>query len=154
MRMSVGEVCNRDVVVAQTTESLRDAAQLMRDHRVGSVVVYEENKALKRTPIGMLTDRDIVMAVLQHAKELDALFIGQAMSRGPLVLHEAEDVGAAIERLRSHAVRRAPVVDAQGTLVGIVSLDDLLEVIAEQLSGIAGLVRRQYKGAPPRGPSG
>lgn len=147
--MSVGQICNREVVVAQTTESLRTAAQLMRSHGIGSVVVYEEQQGSKRIPIGILTDRDVVMAVLQNGTELDALFIGQAMTRNPLVLHETEEVGEAIERMRTHAVRRAPVFDTAGALIGIVSLDDLLEVLADELSNVAHLIRRQIKGPLP-----
>jgi CBS domain-containing protein len=149
--MSMGSICSREVVIAQTDESLRAAAELMSAHGVGCVVICDENKQSKRIPTGMLTDRDIVMAILHQHKGLDELFIGEAMSRDPLVIHDTEEVDEAIERLRAHGVRRAPVVDAQGALVGIVSLDDLLEVIAEQLDNVVHLIRRQVKGAVARG---
>jgi CBS domain-containing protein len=70
--MSVGELCCREVVVARGAESLRTAAQLMQAHRVGSVVVCEDRAGM-RAPVGIVTDRDIVMTVLKHGDELDAL---------------------------------------------------------------------------------
>ncbi|HMK87909.1 MAG TPA: CBS domain-containing protein [Steroidobacteraceae bacterium] len=141
--MSLGAVCNREVTIARATESLHTAAELMRAGRVGSIVVCEEDGGSKRRPIGVLTDRDVVMALLQHSKGLGELLIGQAMTRNPLLLHDEDEVEEAIERLRERAVRRAPVVDAHGSLIGIVSSDDLLELIAEELDAIARLIRRQ-----------
>lgn len=146
--MSVGAICSREVIIAQSTESLRTAAELMRSRNVGCVVVCEESPASGRIPIGLLTDRDIVMALLQHPERLERLFIGEAMSRDPLLLRESDEVDEAIERMRQRAVRRAPVVDAQGALAGIVSLDDLLELIAEELDAIARLIRRRTGTSP------
>ena len=141
--MSIGAVCNREVTIARAIESLQTTAELMQARRVGSIVVCNEVEESKRTPIGILTDRDIALAVLRYGKGLDELVIGQAMTRNPLVLQEGEEAEGAIERLRERAVRRAPVVDSHGFLIGIISSDDLLELIAEELDAIARLIRRQ-----------
>jgi CBS domain-containing protein len=143
--MDLEEICNRDVAIVQAGESLRTAARLMHGQRVGSVVVYEERGA-QRLPIGMLTDRDILMTLLESGSHLDETLVGEVMSRDPLVLHESESIEQAIAQMRSHAVRRTPVVSKSGSLVGIVSVDDLLELLAEQLNDIARLIKRQIKG--------
>jgi CBS domain-containing protein len=136
------------VVVARATESLRTAAQLMQAHRVGSVVVCEDRAGM-RAPVGIVTDRDIVMAVLKHGVELDALLIGQAMSRAPVVLLEDDGVDDAVERMRAHAVRRAPVVSREGALVGIVTIDDLVDALVTTLSRIARLIQKQTAPSSP-----
>lgn len=140
--MSVGELCNREVKVAGATESLRAAAQLMQGRRVGSVVVCEERGG-RRFPVGVVTDRDIVLAVLKHGVELDALLIGQAMSRSPLALREDEAVDDALDRMRARGERRAPVVDAEGVLVGVVTIDDLIDAMATTLGRIVRIIQKQ-----------
>lgn len=148
--MSIGSICSREVIIARAGETLRTAAELMADEGVGCIVVYELDEESRRIPTGMLTDRDIVLATLRERKGLEELLIAEAMSPDPLVIHDSEEIDEAVERLRAHGVRRAPVVDVHGALVGVVSLDDLLEVIAEQLNDIAHLIRRQVKGAITR----
>ena len=140
--MSAGEYCNRDVVVIDETESVREAITLMRAHHVGDVVVVEKKEDACK-PLGILTDRDIVMEILAEGVDLDAVNIGDVMS------YELETVGEdvklldAINVMRTKAVRRLPVVNAQGGLVGILAVDDILELISEQLSGLVGLIARQ-----------
>lgn len=142
--MNVGRVCTREVIVIHATESLHAATQLMRDKRVGSVVVCEEEWG-RRVPIGVITDRDVAMAALLRDAGLAGILVSQAMSGNPLVIREDEDIADALERMRAHAVRRAPVVGGDGALVGLISIDDLLDVLAEQLSSIAHLIARQLK---------
>jgi CBS domain-containing protein len=138
------------VIIARAGETLRTAAELMADEGVGCIVVCELDEESRRIPTGILTDRDIVLASLRKRKGLEELLIAEAMSPDPLVIHDSEEIDEAVERLRAHGVRRAPVVDAYGALVGVISLDDLLEAIAEQLDDIAHLIRRQVKGAMTR----
>jgi len=140
--MAVGRVCNRDVVIVREEESLRDAARLMRARHVGALVVVAE-AAGSRVPIGIVTDRDIVLALLRRESDLENLTVAEAMSREPLKLIETEDVSDAIDRMRTRAVRRAPVVDVAGSLIGIVSIDDLLDVLVDQLAALVRLIRRQ-----------
>jgi len=152
--MGIGTICNREVVIVRASESLHAAAALMHTHGVGSIVVCEERQDSKPVPVGMLTDRDVVMALLQRGKPLGGLSIGQAMTRDPLLLNEDDEVDAAMERLRARGVRRAPVIGSDGALIGIVSLDDLLELIAEELDTVARLIRRQSRAHRPASPSG
>jgi CBS domain-containing protein len=140
--MNVGEVCSRDVVVANKDESVLDAARLMREYHVGNVVVVEA-RGEQRVPLGILTDRDIVLELV--AKEVDPrnIAVGDAMSDDLLLATEGQQVNEVIQQMWAKGVRRAPVVDAQGGLVGILAVDDLLDLYAEQLSQVAGLVPRE-----------
>jgi CBS domain-containing protein len=92
-----------------------------------------------------VTDRDIVRAQLGRASDLFCLSVGEVMSEPPLVLTENEAMSDAIERMRARGVRRAPVIDARGWLIGVVAVDDLLGALAEQLSGLARLASTQQR---------
>jgi CBS domain-containing protein len=142
--MKVGELCGRDVIVMGPAEPVRNAVELMRAHHVGDVVVTESRDD-KRVPVGILTDRDILIEVVAKDIGLDSLAAGDVMSFELLTVNEAETEHDAITRMRARGVRRAPVVDGAGNLVGIVSIDDLLEVLAEELSGIATLISREQQ---------
>jgi CBS domain-containing protein len=134
--MNAGELCSRIVVFAERDMGLAEAARLMRDHHVGSLVVVDET-AGRRVPVGMLTDRDIAVAVV--AKDVDprTLRVGEIMSGDPITVREQDGVLDALRLMRTRGVRRVPVTDAKGTLAGILALDDVLEAVAEQLGDLA-----------------
>ncbi len=142
--MPVGELCIRQVVVTPRKTSVLDAAKLMRQHHVGDIVVTDEI-AGRRVPVGIVTDRDIVLEVL--AQELDAtsLSAGDIMSSDLITVRENEGVFQTIQLMRAKGARRAPVVNSEGALVGIVSVDDLVELLAEELSQLAKLIAREQK---------
>lgn len=140
--MNAGEICNREVVIVSRDTSLVEAARLMREHHVGSLVVVLERDG-KRVPVGILTDRDIVVAVV--AKELDArkLSVADAMSAGVFAVREQDGLTEVLRAMREHGVRRLPVVTAGGALAGIVTIDDLLELVAEELGDFVRTVGRE-----------
>lgn len=140
--MNIGRICNREVVFALASEPLSRVARQMCDQHVGMVVVVEE-RADKRVPVGIVTDRDIVRAQLQRSADLFCLSVAQAMTANPLTLLESESMVDAIDRLRARRVRRAPVVNAGGALVGVVAMDDLLVAVSEELSGLSRLAGTQ-----------
>lgn len=142
--MSVGELCSRIVTVVQRNESVMAAAHLMRQQHVGSVVVVETEGEANR-PVGILTDRDIVVELLAMGLDLNEVTVGDAMSYELLTLPEGMDLLAAVGEMRSHAVRRAPVVNAQGLLVGIISIDDVLGALAELLKELSCLVNKEQR---------
>jgi CBS domain-containing protein len=148
--MTIGSVCNREVVVVQPAESLRAAAQLMRTFNTGSVVVCEALRG-HRVPVGIITDRDVMLAVLREGPDLDRVLVSQAMTREPIVLKDSDSVSDALMRMRAHRVRRAPVTDADGALIGIVAVDDLLDVLVGQLQSIVRLIQQQAEPLVPRG---
>ncbi|WP_455234859.1 CBS domain-containing protein [Thiogranum longum] len=142
--MTIGEICSREVTVMDRSESVEEAVKLMREDHVGDVVVTESRDG-KRVPLGILTDRDVLIEVVAKDVPLSSLKTSDVMSGDLLSVTEHESESDAISRMRSRGVRRAPVVDAEGFLVGIVSIDDLLEVLAEDLSNIAALISREQK---------
>lgn len=142
--MNVGEICNREVVIANRDDSVLEAAHLMREHHVGDVVVVEQRDG-QRVPVGILTDRDIVLELVAKSVDARSITVADAMSSQLLTAAEVDDVGDLIERMQGKGVRRVPVVNAKGELVGIVTVDDLVDLMAEQLAKLAGLVKREER---------
>ena len=142
--MKVGEVCNREVVVVNRDQSILDAAKLMRSFHVGDVVVVQDAGSV-RTPVGILTDRDIVVKLLAREIDLAAVSIGDAMSFDLVTAGEEDSVIEAIEKMRNQGVRRIPVVSSQGGLEGILSLDDCLELVAEQVGDLVQLIKTEQR---------
>lgn len=145
--MTVGRVCNRDVVVTRAEDSLRSVAQLMREHHIGDVVVVEEHGGAP-VPVGIVTDRDLVVEVIAEGVVPDALSVGDIMSFELVIAHEEDSLWDALQRMRVNAVRRIPVVDGRGALVGILTLDDLLELLAGELTDLARVANRQRDRRP------
>ena len=141
-KMLAGDVCNRIVVFAERDMSLVQAAQLMRRRHVGCLVVVDETGA-GRLVVGMLTDRDIVTAVV--ARELDAtqLTVGDVMSRELISTLEDDSVKDMLVIMRRKGIRRLPVVTSQGVLIGLVTLDDVLALLAEQLREMASVIETE-----------
>ena len=142
--MSIGEVCNREVVIATPEASILDSVRLMRDHHVGDVVVVEDRLGAT-VPEGILSDRDIIVEVLAKEVPLCAVNVGDVMSSGLLVAKEKDQILDTIKRMRARGVRRVPVVDDNGALVGILAFDDLVDLIAEQLSDLVGLLSSEMR---------
>jgi predicted transcriptional regulator len=140
--MAVGEICNREVVITEKALSVVDAAQLMRKHHVGDLVVVEEKDGRKH-PVGIVTDRDIVVEVVAAEVNPDALKVGDIMSPEVATVHESEGLFEALRHMRDKGVRRMPVVDHEGGLVGILTLDDLLGLLAEEMTELAKLVSHE-----------
>lgn len=131
--MNVGELCNRVVVFAERAMPLPEAARLMRQHHVGSLVVVDERGA-GRVPVGILTDRDIVVAVVAGEVDPRTLTVGEVIGASLITARETDSVFDVLRVMRQRGIRRVPVVAPDGTLAGIVTVDDLLEVVAEQLN--------------------
>jgi len=137
--MSIGRICVRSVDLANPQESAWEAAERMRQRAVGSLVVVDANIH----PVGIVTDRDLVERVL--AAELDprSTRILDVMTPGPRSVSESPPLESAFSILRSGPFRRLPVVDDEGKLVGLVSLDDLLVWMAKNFFQVAQLLRRE-----------
>ena len=140
--MNAGELCNREVVFAYRDTRLVEAARLMREHHVGSLVVVVDRLS-ERVPVGILTDRDIVVAVV--AKELDprTLTVGDVMTSELLTVREQDGIPDALRLMREKGVRRVPVLTHSGALAGILTIDDLLELMAEELGAFARTIDRE-----------
>ena len=139
---NIGEFCNREVVVTTRDMTVTAAAKLMRQHHVGTIVVCEQVNGGRRIPVGIVTDRDIVVEVVAPELRSDTITVGDIMEPELVTVRESDSVQQTLEVMRARAVRRIPVVGDDSQLVGIVSIDDLLAVLAEELTDIAKTVER------------
>ncbi len=140
--MCVGDICRRDVITISPNASLSDAARVMREKHVGMlVVVGSPADHADRVVQGVLTDRDIVITVIGHDAEPKDLKVVDVMTRNPLLAAEGQSVAAVLRLMRVDGIRRVPVVDARNELVGVMSIDDVLDVVADQLTAISGAIR-------------
>jgi len=140
--MPVGELCTRQTVVARCGTSVHQAAKLMRQHHVGDLIVIDQ---VNSKPIGIVTDRDIVIEILAQGLDPSGISVEDIMTRDLVVVQERAGIFEAIEKMRSKGVRRMPVVNVEGTLVGILSVDDLIEILADELGALAKLISREQK---------
>lgn len=149
--MLVGELCIREVVIIHGRDTIREAAKLMRFHHVGNVVAVE-NKNGENIPIGILTDRDIVLGLIATDVDIDAVTVGDVMSREILSAREDEDMFTALKRMRQHGIRRMVVVNEHGSLEGILAVDDIIALLSEQLSDLTALILRGQEHEEDRRP--
>lgn len=142
--MSAGRVCVRAVVVAEPTESVREAALLMTGEGVGTVVVLDA----ARRPIGIVTDRDLVVRCLAPGGDPDATPIEAIMSAPVATVREATPIEDALAEMSRARVQRLPVVGERGNLVGILSLHDVLDLLAEETATVGRVLRSAPRRAP------
>jgi CBS domain-containing protein len=142
--MNVGALCSRRIVSASVSAPLSEVAALMQSARVGMVIVTHKSEGRLRVA-GVITDRDIVRAQLTHVADFSQLSTEATMTSDPLLVASDEDLGDALRRMRARGVRRAPVIDSAGELVGALSVDDLLAQIAHEIVGLAAVVSRQSR---------
>ena len=137
--LDAGELCNRQVVIATADEPIVAAARRMRDHRVGCLVIVEGEPGQRR-PIGILTDRDIVVYAVAEGGALAERTVRVCMNPNLVTAREREGLLEVIRRMRAHGIRRIPVVDEGGWLQGILSVDDVLDVLAEEVDDLAAVL--------------
>jgi CBS domain-containing protein len=140
--MKIGNLCHRNAITVRRNDELIKAAQLMRDRHIGYLVVVDSADGLER-PVGVLTDRDIVITVVARETDPRSLRVGDIMTQQPITVSEADSLEKGLREMRRVGVRRLPVVGQRGELVGIVSLDDVLDIVAGQLQDIAGSIRNE-----------
>lgn len=140
--MPVSEICTRNVVVVSRNETALEAARLMRRHHVGDVIVVEDSNGSK-IPIGIVTDRDLVVEIMAQGIDPESLSVSEIMTSELARIEGGQGIFEAVEYMRSKGVRRLPVVGEGGALIGVLALDDLLELLAEELSGLSKLVKNE-----------
>lgn len=144
--MSVGNICRKNVITIDPFENLAEAARLMRQHHVGYLIVVEPQVSDGSfSPVGVLTDRDIVVSVVAREADARMLRVDDAMTRKPIVANESDPIPEALASMRRIGVRRLPVVGNRGELRGVISLDDILEQTAQDLSQVADSIRKEQR---------
>jgi CBS domain-containing protein len=144
--MEVGTICQRLVFTIRRSDEVSRAAQLMREKHVGYLVVVEFDPLAR--PVGVLTDRDIVVGVVASEVDAKAVRVGDIMTVDPITARESDSVEAALQKMREFGVRRLPIVNDRGELVGILAMDDVLKVIAANAQQVVNVIRneRQIEG--------
>jgi CBS domain-containing protein len=142
--MPIGEFCNREVVFATRETSIPEAAQLMRQYHVGDLVVVDEISG-KRVPVGIVTDRDMVIEIISQALNINDFSVGDIMSPQLVSVQETEGVFETIRLMRTKGIRRVPVVNQEGELKGIVSADDILDLLAEEMAELSKVAPREQE---------
>ena len=141
--MSLADLCNRTPITVAADASLVEAAQLMRARHVGFLVVTPDGG--EGPPIGVLTDRDIVVEVISEGVDPTSVTAADAMTREPLVVAYDATPEQVLAQMRAFGVRRAPVIDRSGQLVGVVALDDILDWLADAIGNAAAVVRHEQR---------
>ena len=143
----VNLICNHNVATIGKSLGVAEAARLMREQHVGNLIVVE-TRGNASVPVGILTDRDIVVGVVARQIAPETVTVADAMTRDLLTVREDASLEFALREMRSHGVRRAPVVRANGDLVGIIAVDDIIQHLASQLSRLADLIRIEQEVEP------
>jgi CBS domain-containing protein len=140
--MRIGDICIRDVIQCGRGATALELAQLMRSSHVGDVVVVDQPNGHK-IAVGIVTDRDLAVEVIAREKDPALVTAGELMGAELVTAGEQDEVHEVVERMRFKGVRRIPVVDDQGGLAGIVTLDDLLKVIGGELALLGRVMSRE-----------
>lgn len=142
--MRVGDYCKHGVVTVTTTADVVEIARVMRDEHVGFLVVHDEADPQRR-PKGVITDRDLVLQVCAREIDPHAVTAADVMSREPLVASEQDDLSEVVQAMRIAGFRRVPVVTTAGNLIGVIAVDDAIDVIAGLLCDVCGSIRSEQR---------
>lgn len=144
--MEVKNLCRRNTVTIRPFDGLIAAAKLMRERHVGYLVVTEPAVGEgEQKPVGVLTDRDIVVKVLARQIDPRALRVGDVMTRDPVLATTTDPLAGVLDSMRRIGVRRMPVVGSRGQLFGVLSFDEVIDVLAGELSAVAGSIRNEQR---------
>jgi CBS domain-containing protein len=142
--MPIGDICVREVVTATRETTVQQAAQLMRENHVGDLLVVEHINGV-RQPVGIVTDRDIAVAVVAPGLDPAVLSVGDIMGPELKTVDEDEGIFETLHQMRDAGVRRIPVVTNQKALAGIISTDDIVQLLADELTEVAKLISREQR---------
>lgn len=140
--MTAGEYCNREVVITEQNTSIEQAAKLMREFHVGSLVVVQKRDG-GNVAIGIVTDRDLVIEVIAQQVPVESVTVDDVMSTDLVEVNEKETLIDTLDLMLKKGVRRVLVVDEQGSLQGILAADDVIELMAESMNDLAKLTGQE-----------
>jgi CBS domain-containing protein len=149
--MAVNAVCNHNVATVERDEGIVSAAIKMRESHVGDLIVVE-HRGGHLVPVGILTDRDIVVGIVAKQANPSTLTVGDVMSDALLTVHQDNGIEFALREMRRVGVRRAPVVGNDRELIGVLSIDDIIDHLAMELGHIAEIVRLEQRAETSKRP--
>ncbi|MEQ9618822.1 MAG: CBS domain-containing protein [Deltaproteobacteria bacterium] len=127
------EVINRNVITISPSSPVSEAAYIMMNEDIGALVIVSDNDT---RPVGIITDRDLVISVMAERRNPDEVTVEEVMTKNPVIIDENTDIFEMLRKLSEHSIRRLPVTK-RGKLAGIVSVDDLIVVVATELVNVA-----------------
>jgi len=139
--MKAGKFCNREVITSSRDTSIEEISKLMRKNHVGDIVIVDTRDG-QPVPVGIITDRDIVMHVIAEGIDYHPIIAEDIMTLEMQVVNEDSSIWELHRLMREKGVRRVPVVNEDEVLVGIISIDDLLEIISRELSDLVLAINR------------
>jgi CBS domain-containing protein len=143
--MKIGEYCKRAVVTIASKADAAEAAKLMRAEHVGFLIVYREGDDEQQKPVGVLTDRDLVLGVLARDVDPHSVTVEDVMTRQPLMANDSDELSDMLQAMRLAGIRRVPVVDVRGALIGIMAIDDAIDLITGLMCDIAGSIKSEQR---------
>ena len=143
--MYVSQLCNSNVVTVRPSDEITAAAQLMRERHVGYLVVVTADASGAQVPVGVLTDRDIVVSIVARSADPKVFTVGDVMTANPVTVYQLDAIEKAVQEMRRIGVRRVPVVGKLGELKGVLSLDEVLNAVSSELRDLAGAIRTEQR---------
>lgn len=140
--MQIGHISTTNAITCSAETTILEAAKMMREHHVGTLIVVEEIDRLC-IPQGIITDRDIVVGVLAEGLEPKSIKVSDIMKTELMTALDTEDVFETVERMRYKGIRRIPIVNKHGALTGIVSVDDIWKFMAKEIGELSDVTTRQ-----------
>jgi signal-transduction protein with cAMP-binding, CBS, and nucleotidyltransferase domain len=142
--MKVSEFCTRSVIIASRNTPVQEAALRMRGRHSGTIIIVDEADG-RNMPAGVITDRDIAIEVVAAGLNYADLTVGDLISGPVTTARETDGVFEVIQLMQAAGVRRLPIVDSAGSLAGIIALDDIIELLAEELGNVVTLLRQERR---------
>jgi len=142
--MNAGELCIREVVTALPEDTAESAACQMREGHVGDLVVVNARDG-RNLPVGIVTDRDLVLKVIAVGRQPAEVRLEQIMGQVLVTVDEHTEISAVLDGMKENGVRRMPVINAEGGLIGILTYDDMVEWFAEELAAMVTLVHKEQR---------
>lgn len=136
--MPIHQLAREEVIHAPPVTPLQDIAGLMRDNRVGSVIITDDDR-----PVGIITDRDLAIKAMADGADPQDHVAGDIMSAEVCTVDESTGFYESAETMREHGIRRLPICNDAGELTGIITADDLTELLADEMQQIAGVIQSQ-----------
>jgi CBS domain-containing protein len=136
--MSLGNLCRREIICVDPRTTVKEAAKLMGEKNIGSTIVVQERK-----PIGILTDRDILLRVMNRGLDPEKTSVDEVMTKQIVTLREDTGLFEALQKVKGKGIRRFPIVDSNGNLQGIMTLDDIFYLLGKEMSDVASIIENE-----------
>lgn len=136
--MSLGNMCRKKIVCVNAGTKVKEAAKLMEQKNIGSVIVVGGGK-----PVGIVTDRDILLRVVNKGLDPEKTSVDKVMTKKIVTLREDMGLFEALEKTKKKGIRRFPIVDTKGKLQGIMTLDDILYLLGKEMANVSSIIERE-----------